>query len=158
MLAFVSAPEPLPARGEPKRWRAWLLGSAAVAALATAQPWVQVRFERLFGAYFGPPGWRSSAGFTCLCTCLLVAIITLAETPARTTHQAARPASLMLVAVSAAAIALELWSGPGMLGGVTARWTVAFWLVVASVPVLLAACFARWARTASGYSSSGPPT
>jgi hypothetical protein len=145
VLAFLPAPEPTPPRGEPQPWRGFLFASAAVAALATAWPWVRVEFERLFGAFAGPPGWRSSAGFTCLCTCALVALMAIAETQARSTHHAARPASLLLVAVCAAAIALEWWDGPGTLGGVSATWTWAFWMVAASVPVLLAVCFARWA-------------
>jgi hypothetical protein len=148
VLAFQPAPEPTPPRGEPQPWRGALFASAVVIAVATTLPWVEVAFERLFGALAGPPGWRSPAGFTCLCTCLLVAIMALAETGARATHTAARPASLMLVAVAAAALGFEGLDGPGTLGGLTAKWTAAFWTVAASVPVLLAVCFARWAAAA----------
>ena len=146
MLAFAPQPDPVP---PPQRrqlsWKALLLVSAAAAAVATAQPWVQVGFVRLFGSLAGPPGWQSSAGFTCLCTAALVALMALAETPAAATQHAVRPASALLAALSAAALALEWWDGPGTLRGVSATWTWAFWLVAASVPVLLAACFARWA-------------
>lgn len=135
-----SAPEP-----DNVWWRRVLLASAALAAFATTRPWVQVQFDRLFGMHSGPPGWQSSAGFTCLCTCLLVAIMALAETSSKVTQQAARPASLLLVGISALALTLEWWDGPGMVRGVTATWTYAFWLLLGSVPVLLAACTLRCA-------------
>jgi hypothetical protein len=143
VLAFLPSPEPTPPPGEAQPWRRWLFASAAAAALATGWPWVQVSFERLFGALLGPPGWRSSAGFTCLCTCLLVAMMALAETQARSTHQAARPASVLLVAVAAAALLFEWLDGPGTLRGVTAQWTWAFWVVASATGALLFACTRR---------------
>jgi hypothetical protein len=143
--AFAPDPAPRPHREPPRAWRRLLLASAGAAAVATALPWVRVEFERLFGRLHGPPGWHSPAGFTCLCTCLLVALMALAETNADATRQAVRPASLMLVAVSAAVLLREWLEGPGTLRGVSATWTIAFWLVAVSVPVLLAVCFARWA-------------
>jgi hypothetical protein len=161
VLAFAPDPDPPPPRDGARKWRGWLLLAAAVTAVATAPPWVEVSFARLFGVLAGPPGWQTSAGFTCLCTCLLVAVMTLAETQAPATHHAVRPASLLLVAVCTAALALEWADGPGMLRGVSATWTGAFWLVLGAVPVLLAICFVRWtaaARSTGGYSSSGPPT
>ena len=145
VLAFLPTPEPTPPPGQAQPWRGWLFASAAVAAAATAWPWIEAHFGRLFA---GPPGWQTPAGFTCLCTCLLVAVMALAETQARSTQQAARPGSVMLVAVAAAALLFEWHDGPGTLRGITARWTTAFWLVVASLPVLLAVCFARWAALA----------
>jgi hypothetical protein len=144
VFAFVPTPEPTPPRGEPQPWRRWLLASAAVTAIASTLPWIEVAFVRLFGALQGPPGWQSPAGLTCLCTCALVAIMALAETRTRSTHEAARPASLLLVAVAAAALGFEWLDGPGTLRGLTAKWTPAFWTVLASLPVLLAVCFARW--------------
>ncbi|MBM3974117.1 MAG: hypothetical protein FJ301_08470 [Planctomycetes bacterium] len=143
-LAFAPTPEPpRPPQPVGAGWRRALLASAALAALATTQPWIAVRFESLFGAHVGPPGWQSSAGFTCLCSCLLVAMMALAETRARSTQEAARPASVLLVGLSALALAYEWRGGPGLLRGVTATWTSAWWLLAASLPALLAACIVR---------------
>lgn len=151
MLAFAPAPRP-PRPPSPRGalWRRVLLASAAAAVFATTQPWVLVRFERLFGVHFGPPGWRSTAGFTCLCTCLLVGMLAVAETRARSTQEAARPASAVLVAVSTLALLHEWRDGPGLLRGVTADWTQAFWLLAASVPALLLACLMRCRELARG--------
>jgi hypothetical protein len=69
-----SGPEPH-VGSDPKRLRPLLLLTAALVALASLRPWLQVQFGRLFGHHDGPPGWHSSAGFTCLCTSLLVAVL-----------------------------------------------------------------------------------
>ena len=144
MLAFLPAPDPLthPAV-EPPAWRRLLLASAAIAGLASTQPWVRVQFDRLFGDHAGPPGWHCSAGFTCVCTCALVAMLALAETPAKVTHQATRPASLLLVTITALAFLLTWSEGPGLLRGVSAAWTWAFWLTAVCLPLLLLACTQR---------------
>lgn len=152
MIAFAFAPTPQPPRRQPSaggRWRRTLYASAALAAFATTQPWIAVRFERLFGAHFGPPGWQSSAGFTCLCSCLLVAMMAMAETKARATQDATRPASVLLIGFSALALGYEWRAGPGLLRGVTATWTIAWWLLALSVPTLLAVCLLR-CRSAPG--------
>lgn len=155
-LAFAPTPEPpRPQRPAGARWLRLLLASAAIAAFATTQPWIAVRFQGLFGAHVGPPGWQSSAGFTCLCTCMLVAMMALAETRAKSTQEAARPASVLLVALSALALAFEWRGGPGMLRGVTATWTSAWWLLAASLPALLAACLMR-CRAAKPGAAPGP--
>lgn len=150
MFAFVPAPRP-PRPPTPRGafWRRVLLASAAATAFATTQPWIAVQFGRLFGDHLGPPGWQSSAGFTCLCTCLLVAMLALAETRAKSTQEASRPASAFLTALCAVALAVEWTAGPGQLRGVSARWTAAFWLAAASVPALLVACLARCPRRSS---------
>jgi phosphatidylserine synthase len=144
MLAFAPTPSP-PRRPAPDGafWRRVLLASAAAAAVATTQPWVAVQFGRLFGHHLGPPGWQSNAGFTCLCTCLLVAMLAVAETRAKSTQEASRPASAFLTALCAIALAVEWGAGPGQLRGVSATWTAAFWLAAVSVPALLIACLAR---------------
>lgn len=150
MLALAFAPTPPPGRRPPppgRRWHRLLLASAAAAAFATTQPWIAVRFEQLFGAHFGPPGWQSSAGFTCMCTCLLVAMMAIAETRTHATQEATRPASALLVLLCLLALAYEWRGGPGTLRGVTARWTLAFWLLAASVPTLLVACLLRCRRS-----------
>lgn len=150
MLAFAPAPRPPrpPAPGGTFGRRVVLV-SATAAALATTQPWIAVQFERLFGAHPGPPGWQSNAGFTCLCTCLLVAMLAVAETRAKSTQEATRPASAFLTALCALALAVEWGAGPGQLRGVTATWTAAFWLALTSVPALLVACLARCPGAAS---------
>lgn len=133
----------------PGPYRSALFASAAVAAFATMHPWVRVRFDRLFGEHWGPPGWQSSAGFTCLTTCALVVIMTMAETTAKLTHQAVRPGSAMLVIVCTLTMLLQWWDGPGHLRGVTASWTFAFWATIAATPALLAACLLRWQNCAA---------
>lgn len=147
MLAFAPTPRPPrpPAPGGAFGRRVVLV-SATAAALATTQPWIAVQFERLFGAHPGPPGWQSNGGFTCLCTCLLVAMLALAETRAKSTQEASRPACAFLTALCAVALAVKWSTGPGQLRGVSARWTAAFWLAAASVPALLVACLARCPR------------
>lgn len=147
MPAFAPTPEPVPAAGSaPRDWRTVLLVSAALAAFATTQPWVRVQFESLFGrGIFGPPGWASTAGFTSLCTCALVAILSLAETNTPATQHAVRPASLLLVAVCTLAVTFQWWNGPGHVRGATACWTYAFWLFATALPALLLVCTLRCA-------------
>ena len=143
-MHFVPASESLPAAlPAPRDWRLALYASALLAAFGATQPWVRVRFEGLFGRYFGEPAWQSTAGFTCLMTAALVAVMALAETPARTTQQAVRPASLLLVLVAACALACEAFAGPGTLRGVSAAWTWAFWLAAVGLPALLVVCAVR---------------
>lgn len=160
MLAFAPTPRrPWPRENPRQRWTTLLLLSAVIATLASTQPWVRVHFEELFGAHFGPPGWHSTAGFTCLCTCPLVAMLALCETKSSATQAAARPASLLLVALCAVALLCHGSAGPGELRGVSTRWTTPFWLVAASLPALLVACALRCAALRPrGQSSSGPPT
>lgn len=149
-MLFHFAPTPdSPAQNagsDPSRGRSMLLGAAAVTIAASMLPWVRVQFEGLFGRHAGPPGWQSSAGFTCLCTCLLVAMLAMAETKAKVTQQAARPGSLLLVVLATLTLALEWWQGPGFLGGVSACWTFAFWTGMAACPLLLIACVRRCAQ------------
>lgn len=144
VIAFLPAPpsSPAPSQDSP-RWRGLLLLSAAAGVIATMQPWVRVRFERLFGEHDGPPGWQSSAGFTCLCTCALVVVMTLAETSTRSAQQAVRPASTLLVAISTLAVVFEMWQGPGHIRGVTAIWTMSFWAAGVAITALFVACVAR---------------
>jgi hypothetical protein len=152
--AFVPTPEtapPMPPAAAGWRWT--LLLAAAIGAFASTQPWVRVQFVGLFGEHYGPPGWHSSAGLSCLCSCALVVVMAIVETQAPATHRATRPASLLLVAISALAFALEGWQGPGEVRGVSAIWTYAFWLLVASMPALLLASGVRCAA----LPAAGPP-
>ena len=127
-------------------WSWLLFASAALAVFAATRPWLQVRFESLFGAHLGPPGWQSSAGFTCLCSSALIGVLALTETQSTTTREAVRPASLLLATLCGLVLLLQWWQGPGHLRGVSARWTWAFWLALVGVPVLWATCVARCPR------------
>lgn len=127
-------------------WRVVLFVAAAAGVAAATRPWLRVRFERLFGEHFGPPGWQTSAGFTCLCTCALVAVMALAETQTRTTQRAVRPASLLLAGVMTLAVLLHVARGPGMLRGVSAAWTVSVYVGCVASVALLAACAMRFAQ------------
>ena len=124
-----------------------LFAAAVTGVVAASQPWVRVRFERLFGEVFGPPAWQTSAGFTCLCTCALVFVMALAETRTRAARQAVRPASLLLAAVMAVVVAGHALAGPGMLRGVSAAWTISAYVGgVATLAVLVAVALARTPR------------
>jgi len=142
--------EPTPKNfGSPRErpfWRVLLFAAAAAGALAATQPWIRVRFERLFGEFFGPPAWQSSAGFTCLCTSALVAVMALAETQTRSAQKAVRPASLLLASVMALAVVLHIARGPGMIRGVSAAWTVSVYVGGVASLALLAACAMRFAQ------------
>jgi hypothetical protein len=126
-----------------------LFGSATAAAAVSMLPWIRVRFESLFGSHLGPPGWHSSAGFTCLCTSALVAVMAMAESGTPLSQRAVRPGSLMLVGISTLVLACEWTAGPGHLRGVSAAWTGWFYVLLASLPILLAACTLRWLAAAS---------
>ena len=143
------------ARRESGFWRGVIYVAAAVGALAAIQPWIRVRFVRLFGEVFGPPAWQSSVGFTCLCTCALVAVMALAETQTRTAQKAVRPASLMLAVVMSLALALHVLKGPGSLRGVTATWTVSMYFGLAGAGAVLLACVMRFRRYRRGPSAHG---
>ena len=120
-----------------------LFAAAVTGVVAASQPWVRVRFERLFGEVFGPPAWQSSAGFTCMCTCALVLVMALAETGTATTRRAVRPASLLLAAIMTLAFALHVARGPGMLRGVSAAWTLSVFVAGGACATLLIACASR---------------
>ena len=137
-------------------WRAVLFVAATIGVLAATQPWIRVRFERLFGEHFGPPAWQSSAGFTCLCTCALVAVMALAETRTRSAQRAVRPASFLLAGVMALAVLLHIARGPGMLRGVSAAWTISVYLGGIASIALLAACAMRFVQLQASSRQRGP--
>jgi hypothetical protein len=130
-------------------WRRLLFIASAVTAIAATRPWTRVEFTTLFGEIFGPAAWQgTTAGFTCLCTSALLAVMTLIETRTRTTQKAVRPASLMLATIMVLSMVLHLGRGPGTLRGVTATWTLSLYLSTAASAVVLAACAARFAAMA----------
>jgi hypothetical protein len=152
MLRFLpepAPPDPLPSR-ERRLWTFLLFAAAAVTAIATRWPWLRVKFERLFavhaqGSGLGPPGWQSTAGFTCLCTSLLVAVMALAETGSPTSRQAVRPGSLLLAGIALVALLFDGLQGPGSLRGVSAVWTGWYYVAWVSLPILVSTCLLRWA-------------
>jgi len=143
--------EPKPPPRHPFRehpfWRQVLFVAAAITALAAMRPWIEVQFTSMFGEYSGPPGWQSSAGFTCLCTSALIAVMALAETQTMSARQAVRPASFLLAVVMTLSLALHLIRGPGDLRGATATWTYSFYVGASTALTVLAACAVRFAAT-----------
>ena len=145
MLSFAEGSERRFGSAHPTSvWTTILLVATGAGVAAASRPWIQVRFERLFGEVFGPPAWQTSAGFTCLCTCALVGVMALAETRTRAARQAVRPASLLLAAVMAVVVAGHALAGPGMLRGVSAAWTISAYVGGVATLAVLAACAARY--------------
>ena len=144
-MHFLPTPEPnRPPPGDRRWWLPVLFASAIVGAAVTRWPWIQVKFERLFGGHVGPPGWQTTAGFTCLCTSALVAVLALAETRTPSSKQAVRPGSVMLVSLATLALLFDVLSGPGTLRGVSAEWTIQFYIACFALPLLLISCLLRW--------------
>lgn len=137
-------PSPLPSREAPV-WAIVLFCSAVLTALATRWPWICVKFENLFGRHSGPPGWQSTAGFTCLCTSLMVAVLALAESGTPSSRLAVRPGSLLIAVLALLTLLASGFSGPGTVGGVSAAWTPWFYIACISLPVLSYVCLRRWA-------------
>ena len=142
-LPTPEGPDPRPAREGPL-WGRLLFLAAALTVVATRAPWLRVKFERLFGAHSGPPGWESPAGFTCLCTSMMVAMMALIESGTRESQQAVRPGSLLLTGIALLTLLLAAVQGPGDLRSVSASWTGWFYLACASTPLLCYATFVRW--------------
>ena len=159
MLCLFAEPKPTHHGRQPERcyWRTILFGAAIAAVVTATQPWIRVKFVQLFGEVLGPPAWQgSTAGFTCLCTSALVATMTLVETKTQAAREAVRPASLLLAIVMALSLLLHLLRGPGSLRGVTATWTVSFYVGAAATVLLLAACLSRF-FTAQRYRNNQHP-
>lgn len=149
-------PDPPPSR-ERRLWTFVLFAAAAATALATRWPWLRVKFEQLFATQghahgLGPPGWQSTAGFTCLCTSLLVAVMALAESGSPTSRQAVRPGSLLVAIIALLTLLFEGLQGPGTLRGVTAAWTGWYYVACVSLPILAGTCLLRWSATRSAPS------
>ena len=142
-------PEPDPPESSPGReapvWVIVLFASAVVTSLATRWPWIQVKFERLFGSHSGPPAWQSTVGFTCLSTSLMVAVMALAESGTPSSRHAVRPGSLLLAVLALATLVASGFAGPGTFGNVSAAWTPWFYVACVSLPVLSFVCLRRWA-------------
>jgi len=142
-------PAPLPARDRPV-WRYLLFGSVLLTVLATRWPWIRVKFESLFGQHSGPPAWESTAGFTCLCTSLMVAVMALAESGTPSSREAVRPGSLLIAVLALCTLVAAVLQGPGTLRSVSAVWTVWFYVACVSLPVLSFVCLRRWAAMRAG--------
>lgn len=161
--------DPTPRRRDP--WRTVQAVAALGVVVATLWPWCRVASERLFGLHYGPVGWRTDAGLTCLCCGLLAAMLGTLESEVPANRASAREAAMLLASAIAVVLGIAWWNGPGWLQGVPAGWTVAFVLVVtAATAFATAACVriaaarrSRAARLRLGsapppHSSSGPPT
>jgi hypothetical protein len=145
-MRFATSPEatPPPPPQETTVWRHGLIVASLVGVLCTARPWTEVRFARLFGELDGPPAWQSTTGFTCFATFALVLVVTLVETTHRRSHDAVRPASLLLAAVAALALGSAWLAGPGQLRGVSASWTPWFHGGCAAMLGVLGLAVVRW--------------
>lgn len=137
-------PDPPPLREAPW-WTLLLFAGALLTVLATRWPWLCVKFESLFGVHVGPPAWQSTAGFTCLVTSLMIAVMALAESGTAASRLAVRPGSLLLAAIALVVLLVSCVQGPGTLRSVSAAWTPWFYLACASLPLLALACLRRWA-------------
>ncbi|MFO1077729.1 MAG: hypothetical protein U1E73_08380 [Planctomycetota bacterium] len=140
-------PSPPPPGERPPTHRgpiALLFLAAGIAALSTRWPWVQIKFERLFPGVTGPVAWQTKAGFTCLCTSLLVAVMALAESGTPESLRAVRPGSLMLVSLAVLALGAEWLAGPGELRGASAVRTFWFHVACFAVPLLFLVCWRRY--------------
>lgn len=161
--------DPTPRRRDP--WRTVQAAAAVGVVVATLWPWCRVASERLFGLHYGPVGWRTDAGLTCLCCGLLAAMLGTLESEVPANRASAREAAMLLASAIAVVLGIAWWNGPGWLRGVPAGWTAAFVLVsTAATALATAACVriaaarrSRAARLRLGsapppHSSSGPPT
>lgn len=140
-MKFAPDPSPPPSRRpEAPRSSRWFLHCACIVAVVAAiQPWLRVAFPGLFLDHFGPPGWQSTPGFTCLMTALMVLLITLIESGTTHSKAAVQPARALLTAVAGVVMAATAWAGPGVMRGTTAAWTHWFWAAAAAVAAMLAA-------------------
>lgn len=158
-----------PRRRDP--WRALQATAAIGVVLATLWPWCRVASERLFGLHYGPVGWRTDAGLTCLCGGLLAAMLGTLESEVPSHRASAREAAMLLAGSIAVVLGIAWWNGPGWLRGVPAGWTAAFVLGSTAATALgltagvrlVAARRRRAVRLDLGsepprHSSSGPPT
>lgn len=148
MLLFTESPPPEAinrfSRRENPFWRVLLILAAIATVVAATQPWTQVKFVIQFGEVYAQPAWQATtAGFTCLCTPALIAVITLIETRTRTAREAVRPASMILAVIMSLSLAIHILRGPGTLRGVGATWTLSLFLAAASCGTLLIACAIR---------------
>jgi len=158
-----------PQRRDP--WRTMQAAAAVGVVIATLWPWCRVGSERLFGLHYGPVGWRTDAGLTCLCCGLLAAMLGSIESEVPANRASAREAAMLLASAIAVVLGIAWWNGPGWLRGVPAGWTAAFGIVRVAATILglaagvriLAARRRPAARLDLGsvqppQSSSGPPT
>ena len=161
MLQFTESPPPDDLhrfrRRENQFWRMLLMLAAIVSIVAATQPWTRVEFVIQFGEVYAQPAWQATtAGFTCLCTPALIAVITLVETRTRTARQAVRPASMILAVIMSLSLAAHILRGPGTLRGVGAIWTPSLMVNAASCLALLLACATRLSTIKTKNSQQGP--
>jgi hypothetical protein len=136
VLSFLPA-RPRGFRPREHRWLARLL-LIACASTAAATAWTWLQPELL--AVAGEPGWRTQSGFTCLATCLLLALLTVIDTGNSTAREAVRHACAFVALVTAGVVAADIVDGPGTVRGIAASWTVWFWAAVAGVAAVSGVC------------------
>ena len=120
-----------PARGTGKA----LITACGVAIVACSFPWSEVAVPSLWGEGPGPRGLHTTAGFTCLITCVLCAMLTAFEGASAQTREASRTACVTVMAIAAIAIAQRILRGAGALHGFTAVHTHWFWWAVIAVTI-----------------------
>ncbi|MGE3173552.1 MAG: hypothetical protein AB7O97_13090 [Planctomycetota bacterium] len=125
-----------------------LLGCCMVAVVTTAFPWVRILVPSLWGEVLGPVAARTDAGFTCVTTCLLTALLVLVEGSGAQTREAVRTGCLLMMAIAAAVIGWRLLIGPGELRGVSMAHSGWFFAAVAAVAVGVVLCQLRLPRPA----------
>jgi hypothetical protein len=134
-------PDPPPATVPDRGRRAHMISCASAIALGAA-PWTQVAFPTLWGEGAGPIGWHTTAGAMSTMVAMMVIGLCLIEGRTLTGREAARPGILFLSWIGVAPMAWRLYEGAGMLRGVSAAHTVAFYL--AALCSLAIALIASW--------------
>ena len=112
-----------------------LLVCCATVALASLFPWIQIAFPSLWGSGSGPRAIETTTGLTCLLACVLTALLASAEGRTEAARDAARAGSLVLMCVALLLIGRNLWTGPGMLRGVSASYANWFYAAATAVGI-----------------------
>ncbi len=118
-----------------------LVGCCALTVLTAAFPWSRVDAAWWFGDFQAPIAVHTTAGFTCLMTCVLTALLVLSEGRTAAAREAVRTGCLLLTSAAATVLLWRLWEGPGYLRG--APTVHSGWFVVAAVAVGAALVFSR---------------
>lgn len=132
--------------GSSKRLRRALLACCACGVLATAFPWTYIAASRLFDEFSGPIAARTNPGFTCVTTCLLTALLVLAEGRSRPAREAVRTACVVLMGAACFVMFAHLVAGPATLRGVEAERSAWFFAAASAVALGFATSRGRMPR------------
>jgi len=135
--------------GDSKRLARMLLLCCACGVFATAFPWTYVAASRLFDEFSGPVAARTNPGFTCVTTCLLTALLVLAEGRSRPSREAVRAACVVLMGAASFVMLAHLVAGPATLRGVEAERSAWFFAAASAVALGFAASRGRMPRRES---------